>query len=186
MGQAKNRGTYAERVKQAQSKSVKYDILLRIYDRYDDPESKCGTIRVKTDSIKANQAIKELSNHSKNDLSGCLAWALAKHKLNGEAVINDPELAPFGNVFVAYLSRYDSWPLVTLTAGNNMNLLVDFNNQSQKGPGMFNFCLRGNQGGSEAFDLFEQKRTAFWPTHYGMHTLGELPNMFSTNSEIRG
>ena len=163
MGQAKNRGTYEERVKKAESKLPNYDILLRMYRKYDDPEQLCGTMRVKVSGAEVKRVISDGSIFAKNQLSQALAQAIKKHDLKGDDIIKDPELINIGAMLIAYLSRFDTWRLLQ-QVGNGGNVLVDYNHESIKGPDGFNFTLRGNQGSSEDYDRFESDRVCFWPT----------------------
>jgi len=160
MGQAKKRGTREDRVKQAQSDLGDYDILLRMYRRYDDPEPLCGTLRTRPSGAEVKRAIDQGSRFAKHELSQTLAESFAKHDLNGEDLLKDPEMANLSAILIAYLSRFAGWPLFR----NGGNLLVDYNHESIKGPRHFNFTLRGNQGSSDDYDLFESDRVCFWPT----------------------
>ena len=168
MGQAKRRGTYQERVKQAQSKLPNYDILLRMYRKYNDPEQLCGTMRVKVSGASARTAISEGRLLAKHQLSQALASIIRKHDLRGADIIKDSELAELvGPMLIAYLSRFNSWMLVK----NGGNVLVDYNHESIRGPDQFNFTLRGNIGSSEEYDRFESDRVRFWPTIEEMNWL---------------
>ncbi len=171
MGQAKRRGTLEQRVKQAESKLPNYDILLRMYRKYNDPEQLCGTMRAKVSGAEVKRAISEGSLFAKHQLSQALAQAIRKHDLKGDDIIKDPELINIGALFIAYLSRFDGWMLF----GNGGNVLVDYNHESIRGPGQFNFTLRGNQGSSEDYDRFESDRVCFWPTLEEMKKVDYAP-----------
>ena len=169
MGQAKQRGTYAERIAQAQANSHKYDILLRMYKKYDDPEAECGTLRLRPSYVEAQKTISAASDWPKNDLAQVIAQSIRKWDLNGSKIIKDPKLLNLGGIIVAYLSRFNCWPILQAKY-SDQNILIDYYHESSRGSNVFEFVLRGNQGSTEEYDRFEQNRVCFWPTKHQADT----------------
>jgi hypothetical protein len=187
MGQAKQRGTYEERVKMANKglrlaedttisntnngvdNETSYDILVRMYQDVGLDELECGTLRLPVSANKLKEARNQLSHYTKAQLSNQLATAMKECNCDGIEILKHPEYKHLGAIMVAYLTHYQSWNMLELVMGDNpIPVLVDYyNNAPHRGPGRYEFVLRGSAGDwSNDFNEFEKTRIRFHPTKY--------------------